>query len=308
MRQFFPNTATPRRRVLPRDPIHDEPANYHQPSVNPPRKRTQEDQDKDDLRAYQKAMEDLVQSWMDRLQLISVITTFFASMEAGLLQVTAPDPDNDSTRLEQASNAGLIGALVVHVNAAILSFLAAFFLIRYKVKQAGKQELKAQAAAMAGTAPSEVRKPSKSEFRALAADMNGHAVNVDGTAEQGELPPAELRNQTTTNVSFQDPNHEDTKTFLPSQSRHSTESSPEPPILSTNPELVQVGPFRRNAPIHILGRFHSLCIQLSFLGFALALMGIICFAWAKHPLSVSVFVTVAMGASLLSGAAIFVWP
>ncbi|KAF9501370.1 hypothetical protein BDN71DRAFT_1380121 [Pleurotus eryngii] len=215
---------------------------------------TQEDQDRDDLKAYQKAMEDLVQSWMDRLQLISVITTFFASMEAGLLQVTAPDPDDDSTRLEQASNAGLIGALVVHVNAAILSFLAAFFLIRYKVKQAGKQELKAQAAAMA------------------------------------------------------DPVHGDMKAFLPSQSRHSTESSPEPPILSTNPELVQVGPFRRNAPIHILGRFHSLCIQLSFIGFALALMGIICFAWAKHPLSVSVFVTIAMGASLLSGAAILVWP
>ncbi len=40
-------------------------------------------------------------------------------MEAGLLQVTAPDPDNNSTRLEQASNAGLIGALVVHVNAGM---------------------------------------------------------------------------------------------------------------------------------------------------------------------------------------------
>ncbi|KAF7428769.1 hypothetical protein PC9H_008001 [Pleurotus ostreatus] len=282
---------------------------------------TQEDQDKDDLKAYQKAMEDLVQSWMDRLQLISVIvrfvhnfgswTTFFASMEAGLLQVTAPDPDNNSTRLEEASNAGLIGALVVHVNAAILSFLAAFFLIRYKVKQAGKQELKAQAAAMAGTAPSEVRKPSKNEFRALAADMNGHVVDVDQTAEQGELPPVGLGNgdpPATKTISFEDPIHGDTKSFLPSQSRHSTESSPEPPILSTNPELVQVGPFRRNAPIHILGRFHSLCIQLSFIGFALALMGIICFAWAKHPLSVSIFVTIAMGASLLSGAAIFVWP
>lgn len=279
--------------------------------MTPPRKRTQEDQDKDDLKAYQKAMEDLVQSWMDRLQLISVITTFFASMEAGLLQVTAPDPDNNSTRLEQASNAGLIGALVVHVNAAILSFLAAFFLIRYKVKQAGKQELKAQAAAMAGTAPLEVRKPSKNEFRALAADMNGHAVDVDQTAEQGELPPVGLDNDgppATKTISFEHPIHGDTKSFLPSQSRHSTESSPEPPILSTNPELVQVGPFRRNAPIHILGRFHSLCIQLSFIGFALALMGIICFAWAKHPLSVSVFVTIAMGASLLSGAAIFVWP
>lgn len=90
-------------------------------------------------------MKDLSQSWMDRLQLISVIvslilstingpqrhsdadalfislfqTTFFASTEAGLLSVMTPDTKGDSTRLEQASSAGLMGALLIHVFACM---------------------------------------------------------------------------------------------------------------------------------------------------------------------------------------------
>ncbi|KAK0494850.1 hypothetical protein EDD18DRAFT_1172656 [Armillaria luteobubalina] len=92
---------------------------------------TQEDQDKVDEEARRKAEKDLVQSWMDRLQLISLITTFFASVEAGLLQ------------WERACNAGLLGALVVHVTASFISFFAAFFLIRFKVIEANKEELRA---------------------------------------------------------------------------------------------------------------------------------------------------------------------
>lgn len=40
------------------------------------RKWTQEDQDQIDEKARRKAMSELVQSWMDRLQLISVIVSF----------------------------------------------------------------------------------------------------------------------------------------------------------------------------------------------------------------------------------------
>ncbi|TFY50223.1 hypothetical protein EVG20_g11646, partial [Dentipellis fragilis] len=110
----------------------------------PFKRRTQQDQDKDDDTARKKALKELVQSWMDRLQLISLITTFFAATEAQLLGSTTPNPDGPVSRTLIASNAGLVAALVLHVFAAIVSFLAAFYLIRYKVKEATVEELKAE--------------------------------------------------------------------------------------------------------------------------------------------------------------------
>ncbi|KAI5890211.1 uncharacterized protein SCHCODRAFT_02631151 [Schizophyllum commune H4-8] len=111
------------------------------------RRQTQEEQDQEDDRERKKAMKELVQSWMDRLQLISVITTFFASTEAGLLQVVAPSDPSDMSATESAANAGVLGALVLHTNAAILSFLASFLLVRYKVEEAKKEEMKIEYAA-----------------------------------------------------------------------------------------------------------------------------------------------------------------
>lgn len=102
---------------------------------------------------------------MDRLQLISVVvrikaahylirvmltkcrqTTFFAAIEAQLLGTTTPDPDNkdSDSRIDQAANAALAGAMVVHVFAAIVSFFAAFFLIRYKLSMAKREERKVE--------------------------------------------------------------------------------------------------------------------------------------------------------------------
>ncbi|TFK50986.1 hypothetical protein OE88DRAFT_1660161 [Heliocybe sulcata] len=114
-------------------------------SAQPSRQRTQEDQDKADGEARKKAVKDLVQSWMDRLQLISVITTFFASVESQLVGNTIPsNGSGPASRTLQAANSGLMGALVMHSFAAILSFLGAFILVRYKVKEAKKEEIKAE--------------------------------------------------------------------------------------------------------------------------------------------------------------------
>ncbi|KAK1224606.1 hypothetical protein PQX77_012501 [Marasmius sp. AFHP31] len=102
-------------------------------------KRTQAEQDQVDEDARRKAMKDLVGSWNDRLQLISLITTFMASVEAGLLQVTSPDPDNPSVLLD-ASNGCLLSALIIHLHASFISFVGAFFLVRFKVKEAKRAE------------------------------------------------------------------------------------------------------------------------------------------------------------------------
>lgn len=202
------------------------------------RKWTQEDQDEHDAEARRKAMKDLVQSWQDRLQLISVITTFFASTEAQLLAAATPletDPDKGSGIVQTAA-AALAGALVVHVSAAIVSFLAAFFLIRYKLEEAKREEQKVE-------------------------------------------------------------------TGLTPVSSHSNLR-----ILSTNPHLAQVGPFRRGKPpTQLLNHCHTLCMVLSAVGFMLAIAGVLCYVWARLPRSVGIFATVCLGVCWVSAVfAVFV--
>ncbi|KAI0795155.1 hypothetical protein C8Q75DRAFT_749126 [Abortiporus biennis] len=184
------------------------------------RKVTQRDQKKLDDDARKRVMSELTKSWMDRLQLISVMTTFFAAAEAQLLGITTPDDDPDAfSNLRQSeivANASLTGALVIHVYAAILSFFASFFLVRYRLKEA---------------TPNEVN---------ILSDKN------------------------------------------------------EP--VSTNPHLETVGLFRQgHAPFRLLEYCHSLCMLLTAIGFILALSGVICFAWARFPVAVSIFASICAG-------------
>lgn len=160
--------------------------------------------------------------------------------------ITVPDKNDGSSKpSEKAANACLAGALVVHVFAgvgpsfvtppnlltvsflAILSFFAAFFLIRYRLREATREELKV------------------------------------------ELSDPLQKNQ---------------------------------PIFSSNPHLETVGPFRRGQPpIFLLENCHTLCMVLSGIGFILALAGVLCFAWARMPVSVSVFASACMGVCSLGG-------
>jgi len=183
----------------------------------PQPKSAQKTQDDEDEKAKRQASKDLTQSWMDRLQLISVITTFFASTEAGMLQVTSPGGNEDPG--SQVANAAFLGALVLHIWAAIISFMGAFFLVRYNLKEA-KQEQK------------EVGGPN--------SPSSAHSL----------------------------------------------------PVWTTNPHLEQVGPFQSKPPTHLLSRCHNLCILLTFIGFAFALLGILAFAWAQNPVSVGVVASV----------------
>ncbi|KAH9912517.1 uncharacterized protein B0H18DRAFT_1053505, partial [Fomitopsis serialis] len=113
----------------------------------PKRQMTQDREDQCQLNEKQRkaAENDIVQSWEARLQLISVITTFFASLEAQLLGSVTPARDQPTTRLQIAACTVLAGAFTVHLSAAILAFLASFLLIGYRVKEATEEEWQAEA-------------------------------------------------------------------------------------------------------------------------------------------------------------------
>ncbi|KAE9411635.1 hypothetical protein BT96DRAFT_1029994 [Gymnopus androsaceus JB14] len=203
----------------------------------PIRRKTQEDQDKDDEKARNKALKDLVQSWQDRLQLITLLTTFLASVEASMLQVTFPSDPLNSSRCQQASNAGYMAALVLHLYASLISFFASFFLIRFKVKEAKREE-----------------------------------QQVEGNSAQHSQPETKGR----------------------------TESSRHSPVWSANPQLVTTGPFQRQPPVNLLSRCHTLCMVTTAVGFILAIIGTLCYAWAGQSTSVAIITSVTIGICLIS--------
>ncbi|KDQ52834.1 hypothetical protein JAAARDRAFT_197907 [Jaapia argillacea MUCL 33604] len=81
---------------------------------NLPFLETQTQQDYDDKAAKKKAMKELVQPWMDRLRLISLITMFFASVQSTFIgSAKSDDPTKASVSLKVVE-ASLMGALVMH--------------------------------------------------------------------------------------------------------------------------------------------------------------------------------------------------
>ena len=267
---------------------------------------SQKEQDDADARAHKRAMENLASSWQERLQLISVITTFFASMEAAMLVVTDPaggeNSPNDAPRILKAANAGLLGALVMHVYSAVLSFLAAFLLTRWKLMEASKVEQKVELVThggrVTGSPPGTLR--SKGDA-ALQRVENGFSEKQNDSERRlsPEPMPGHITQSEPANSGMR---RGHTSQNQPLQRARSGSDPIEPPIFSRNPHLEQVGPFwlRGRPSQHLLSRMHALCVLLATLGFALAIMGIICYGWARQPREVSIFATVILGTGIVA--------
>ncbi|KAF7298039.1 hypothetical protein HMN09_01025200 [Mycena chlorophos] len=213
------------------------------PNSPHPGSHSAQSSDQKDEAARKEASKDLTQSWMDRLQLISVITTFFASTEAGMLQVTSPDGANTSAAA-QVANSTFLAALIVHIWAAILSFLGAFFVVRYRLKEAKEEE-----------------------------------------KETGD--PHAPASRSGTNFSFLRSPRNDTD------------------VWTANPHVEAVGPFQRKPPTHLLSKIHNLCILLTFVGFFLALIGLLAFSWGQNPLSVGIVASIATAAGFVGSFWVF---
>jgi hypothetical protein len=195
-----------------------------------------------------------------------------------MVGVATSDVETQS-KLETASNAAFLGALVLHMSAgtshtdlshffgsplsAITSFLAAFFLVNYRVHEAKKDEVQAEGHTFVET-PLDI-------FEAVA----------DPTLQQQRV--------------FKSHHHMATHDKVDS-------------IWSTNPHLVQVGPFLGQPPTNILGRCHSLSVFLATVGFVLGVAGIGCFAWSRQSLSASIFTTICIGTTATLGVCILAVP
>lgn len=189
----------------------------------------------------------------------------------------------NQSKLERASNAAFLGALVLHMSAgtshtfiptslthssltAITSFLAAFFLVNYRVHEARKEEVQAEGQAFVET------------------PLNVLEVVGDPTLQR----PGVFKR-------------------IPKPRMEPTDGQADTPIWSSNPHLIQVGPFGQ-PPTNVLGRCHSLSVFLATVGFVLGVTGIACFAWSRQSLSTSIFTTTCIGITAMLGVCILTVP
>ena len=197
---------------------------------------------------------------------------------------------------------------------AIISFLAAFFLIRYKLKVAKNEENEADGKRIIGTKP---HMNEKSGSQRLPTPNISSGQSSNRLLSSVDLESAQVVDET--GFDLHTPESENETDPMPGpilMSRSLSDHSSPPrnqrrhiqPIWSTNPHLVQVGPFQSQPPTHLLSRCHGLCILLSALGFILGLVGILAFAWDQLPLSSSISASFFMAFCLLASISVICYP
>lgn len=230
-------------------------------------------------------MHDLIASWQDRLQLISLITTFFATAEITFLGITTPDDPNNVPSVRQTTNACFTGAVVFHTFSATISFFGTFFLVGYKLKEA-KQEQKEEETKTepdSADSPNSPKGPgnkatSQVTDKKIAESPKpiGEKEQEEGKAGFGLKPPG--------------------PTPVASK-RHSSASSLLEPF-SSNPRMVQTY-FRNKPPVHLLDRLHAVSTWSALNGFILAFVGIVTYSWAWHARSIAIFTSTCLAACLV---------
>ncbi|KAG6382039.1 hypothetical protein JVT61DRAFT_673 [Boletus reticuloceps] len=80
---------------------------------------------------------------MQRLQVLTIVTTFLASMDGELFALTALNTQighSVSTTARELVYACLAGALIFHICASILGYVASFALIRYRIVEVSGED------------------------------------------------------------------------------------------------------------------------------------------------------------------------
>ncbi|PPQ78990.1 hypothetical protein CVT25_002274 [Psilocybe cyanescens] len=249
------------------------------------------------IQEEERAVRRLLESWMDRLQLISVLAIFFASTEATLLSITMPqDQYNPNLSIaSQAANVGLTGGLLLHILAAFISFLGGFFLIRYRIKWAKVEQntvIMRRHHNGSGSTDNFLQSPTAAE-RGESGLSYQYAPITRHRVEESQ--------DTASHYCFTRPPPclaEGTR----KRPRKSIWVLKEYPTLfasynaDTNPlSGHQIHPL----PTKLLRRFHVLCVILTLLGFIFSLVGIVCNVWERLPHVVGIGCTIFVCTTLL---------
>ncbi|OBZ69587.1 Eukaryotic translation initiation factor 4 gamma [Grifola frondosa] len=230
--------------------------------------------------AIKKAMLAVVQVWVDRLQSITVVTTFFTSVDGLLFSLsssTRPTDVHAWTRTDKLTNASLGGALIFHVCAAIIAYMGSYVLIRYRLGDATKHESSVESRRPSSVGPAEklrtmdTRRPSGSLDATLTPqspipfplDFVETLTDLRGLITIHQVRPLGF-------LSF---------AVRTPMGKHDGERQVRDDAIAALQSLVR-----------LLSRCHTLSVVMSMLGFVLALLGILTAstlaAYAYTPLNI----------------------
>ncbi|KAI0943881.1 hypothetical protein AcV7_001846 [Taiwanofungus camphoratus] len=249
----------------------------------------------------------VVQVWLNRLQLVSGITSFFASIDALLFSLASSaerigDPDlGDWSAVDQLTTASLCGALIFHVCSAILAFVASFILVRLQLVDTDQQEVEVGISTLGrkyigrrvfGKQRTSLRHPINCNSPPFSTVLMPSVPIPDEPPEPGAEPGTDLPPSAAYSAVFGRVTIHCIRPFSFLK-------------LSQRPDALKPAPSAEDSildvPVALLSRCHTLAVWMAVLGFILAVIGILAYAWAATPKSISIFSTACLGGCLLAG-------
>ncbi|PIL33524.1 hypothetical protein GSI_04147 [Ganoderma sinense ZZ0214-1] len=227
--------------------------------------------------ATKQALLAVVQVWLDRLQAMAVITSFFVSIDSMVYAFPSRNPDLTAwSSLDLLISASLGGAIILHVCASILAYISSFVLIRYQLSDAQKTEQSTE-------------RPSGSALGAGKAHARVQSLSIESALSEAYVDLRAL-------VSVYKVRYISVLTcgMVPRQSASEKRDAERPASGSDDPVAKLKG------MVTTLSRCHTLVTVMTQLGFVLALLGIIAYFWTELPQALAIFASVLLGACLLA--------
>ncbi|KAI9507979.1 hypothetical protein F5148DRAFT_1200016 [Russula earlei] len=251
----------------------------------------------------------ITQIWSDRLQLISVYSSFFTSIDSLLFSLASNrDRHNTASKVMISS---LVGALIFHASSAILAYVSSFVLIRYKLN--GGQSASGSSSSPIAT----IHNNYANSGKASSDQPRTPSALESGPREKAEGPHiAHALTHSPTPFVFGRPQ------FISSLTAGLASLLEEPPVFKIDLRRVSLFEFSAlvpcvardndpkadaeknvNALMRLLGRCHLVCTVFALSGFLMLLTGIIVYIWAVLERVVAIFGSACVGVCIILGVA-----
>ncbi|TBU42575.1 hypothetical protein BD309DRAFT_962699 [Dichomitus squalens] len=233
--------------------------------------------------ATKQALLSVVQIWLDRLQAMAVITSFFVSIDSLVYSFPArPADPNEWSSTDLLISASLGGAIILHVCASIVAYTASFVLIRYQLTDAENQEHEADPPS--ATPIAQWKAPSSANAQSLST------VSVTPARDPIWDAYIDLRSLVTV---------QQMRFFglLGVPCRAATRKTGEKRDPEASPTDKAVATLR--SMVATLSKCHTVVAVMTQLGFILALLGIVAYFWTGLPRALGIWASALLGGCLI---------
>ncbi|KAI0629407.1 hypothetical protein C8Q77DRAFT_1235176 [Trametes polyzona] len=237
-----------------------------------------------------KALLSVVQVWLDRLQAMAVVTTFFVTIDSMLYGYACPPSPSETfvwSNTDLVKGTTLGGAIILHVCASILAYLASFVMIRYRLEDAEERAEDTEHPSTRTTARIHAEHNLRTKYQAAIAPP------IDSTSGMHPVrtkSPDLLSMVVVYQVKPFDWVHRTTNTQFVSTMAAEAAQAGDPSALQTLESMVQT-----------LTQCHTVVAVMSNVGFALALVGTIVYFSTALPVALGIFAGACLGVCLLAG-------